>query len=95
MALDGKWTYETFLSLGKQYSNDLDGDGDYDEMDQYGIAGMPRVMYQQLLTGAGVKYVDIGKDGNPYFAVQGNEPVISVMQKISEDFGQNQHLFQS
>ena len=95
MALDGKWTYETFLSLGKQYSNDLDGDGDYDEMDQYGIAGMPRVMYQQLLTGAGVKYVDIGKDGNPYFAVQGNEHVISVMQKISEDFGKTNTYFNS
>ncbi len=94
-ALDGKWTYDTFRTLSEQYTIDLNGDGAYTDADQYGISGFARVMYQQLLTGAGVKYVDIDAEGNPYFAVAGNDNTISIMQKISEDFGKTNTYFQT
>ena len=65
--LDGEWTYERYYGLMDQYLRDLDGNSVYDESDQYGLAGMPRYV-SVLLTGAGVKYVDLN-DGDPYFSV--------------------------
>lgn len=93
LVLDGEWTYERYYSLMGQYLRDLDGNGVYDESDQYGLAGMPRVMYQILLTGAGVKYVDLNNEGNPYFSVPEDERAIGIMQKIADDFGKTKSYF--
>ena len=34
---DGRWTYDLMISLAKQVSGDLNGDGKYDENDRYGL----------------------------------------------------------
>ncbi|MBO5246737.1 MAG: hypothetical protein J6B28_05685, partial [Eubacterium sp.] len=38
MVLDGTWTFDNMMTLGRSIAGDVDGDGDYDENDRYGIA---------------------------------------------------------
>ena len=82
---EGKWTEDKLLSYCKVSAQDLDGDGVMGEDDQYGLVETTKVHYQMLITGAGYKFVDVDKDGTPYFAVPGNEPLISAMQKFIAD----------
>ncbi len=82
---DGKWTKDALLSIAKQVSRDLNGDGVMTEDDQYGLAETTKVHYQMLITGAGFKFVDVDKDGTPYFAVPGNERMLSYMQQLIND----------
>lgn len=91
--LDGKWTYDRYYNVIDQYLSDLDGNGEYDNSDQYGLSGFPRVMYQILLSGAGIKYVDLNEAGNPFFAVPEDERALGIMQKMSDDFGKTKSYF--
>jgi len=50
-------------------------------------------MYQILLSGAGIKYVDLNESGNPFFAVPGDERALGIMQKMSDDFGKTKSYF--
>lgn len=38
---DGRWTWDKLISMAKAVSNDLNGDGKYDESDMYGLALVP------------------------------------------------------
>ncbi|MCQ2431775.1 MAG: hypothetical protein MJ175_04135 [Clostridia bacterium] len=81
----GKWTKDKLLEIAKQGAKDIDGDGKMGDDDQYGLAETTKIHYQMLITGAGYKFVDIGKDGMPYFAVPGNEKMLSMMQELLGD----------
>ncbi len=82
---EGKWTWDTMLSIAKQSARDLNGDGKMDLNDQYGLAETAKIHFQLLITGAGYKYIDVGEDGVPYFTVSGDEKLISFMQKLVDD----------
>lgn len=82
---DGKWTKDKLLSIAKDCAKDLNGDGKMDLEDQYGLAETAKIHYQLLVTGAGYKYIDVGEDGIPYYAVSSNESLISYMQELVND----------
>ena len=82
---DGKWTKDKMLEIAKDAAKDLNGDGKMDLNDQYGLAETAKIHFQLLITGAGYKYIDVDRDGNPYFTISGNESLISYMQELVDD----------
>ena len=53
-----------------------------DGNDRYGATTAIKLYFGALITGAGVKYIDMDGEGNPYFAIPGNTYALEVMQKI-------------
>lgn len=82
LAEDGTWTLDKLLTAEEAAVLDLDGDGEMTDKDRYGTAGAIKLYFGSLITGAGVKYIDIDENGEPYFAIPGNEYAISVMSDI-------------
>lgn len=90
LASEGKWTMDKMLSVSDIAAADLDGDGDMDLDDRYGAAGALKLYFGSLVTGAGVKYIDLDENGTPYFAIPGNEYALTVMADImSKHSGNN------
>lgn len=79
---DGKWTADKLSAMEEAAVADLDGDGEMTDKDRYGTAGAIKLYFGSLITGAGIKYIDINEDGEPYFAIPGNEYAISVMSDL-------------
>lgn len=82
MVRNNHWTLDTYASVIKDFSRDLDGNGEWDNSDQYVSAGAIKLYYGSLVTGCGVTYIDVDKDGNPYFAIPGNDRTMDVFEKI-------------
>ncbi|MBE6612718.1 MAG: carbohydrate ABC transporter substrate-binding protein [Ruminococcaceae bacterium] len=77
-----KWTLDKFGEIAKSCARDLDGNGLMDENDQYATTGSVKLHFGSLITGCGVKYIDVDEGGNPYFAVPGNERTMEILTKI-------------
>lgn len=60
---EGEWTLEKMQELGMQVSAD-NGDGVWNESDQYGFIGVPSTSLSAMLVGADAAYVTI-EDGYP------------------------------
>ena len=87
MVMDGSWTIDAMITTAKQYAQDLNGDSKMDDKnDRYGYAACSKVGMSMLITGAGIKYIETDKDGNPYFAIPGNESALEKMQGIIDRF---------
>ncbi len=84
LTMDGKWTIDELLEAENVAILDLNGDGVMDGNDSYGTSGAVKLYFGSLVTGAGIKYIDIDSEGNPYFAIPGNEFALSVMSDILE-----------
>lgn len=92
LTLDGKWTWEKLFAAEEVAIADLDGDGEMTDKDRYGSAGAIKLYYGSLVTGAGVKYIDINEEGQPYFAIPGNEHALGVFSALLEKHNGN-HMF--
>lgn len=82
LAKDGKWTMDKLLAAAETAVLDLNGDGQMNLDDRYGIGTAIKLYFGSLVTGAGIKYVDIDEEGNAYFAIPGNEYALTVMSDI-------------
>ncbi len=84
LTMDGKWTMDTLIEVEEAAILDVDGDGEMTMSDRYGTGGAVKLYFGSLVTGAGIKYIDIGEDGMPYFAIPGNENAITMMTDLLE-----------
>ncbi len=84
LTMDGKWTMDALIEVEEAAILDLDGDGEMTMEDRYGTGGAVKLYFGSLVTGAGIKYIDIGEDGMPYFAIPGNENAITMMVDLLE-----------
>ncbi|MBQ4591660.1 MAG: hypothetical protein IJB20_06465 [Clostridia bacterium] len=83
LVLDGKWTADRLYAAAETAVLDLNGDGVMNPLDdRFGCATAMKLYYGSLVTGAGIKYVDIDAEGNAYFAIPGNEYALTVMSDI-------------
>ena len=82
LVYENKWTLDNYITLAKQFSKDLDGDGLHTSKDAYGFVGQPRDLYTYMV-GCGITAV--GKDENNYPVLSlYSERALSVFDKISE-----------
>ncbi len=84
LTMDGKWTMDALIEVEQAAILDLNGDGEMTMEDRYGTGGAVKLYFGSLVTGAGIKYIDIGQDGMPYFAIPGNENAITMMTDLLE-----------
>jgi len=66
IVLDGKWTLDTFLSMTKDITKDLDSDGSLTKEDQYGYL-FDDVTQRGYQTSMELKVIDRGADGKLKF----------------------------
>ena len=82
MVYENKWTLDNYITLVRQFSKDLDGDGLYTSKDAYGFIGQARDLYTYMV-GCGI--TAIGKDENNYPVLSlYSERAVNVFDKISE-----------
>ena len=82
MVYENKWTLDNYISLSKQFSKDLDGDGVRTSKDAYGFIGQWANLYTYMV-GCGITAV--GKDENNYPVLSlYSERAVNVFDKISE-----------
>ena len=76
----GVWTFDIMTELCRNVSMDLNGNGQYDEKDQYGIT-YNNFAWQLMFYGIGETFIKKGTDGTLYLD-QENEKIINYLQKM-------------
>ena len=86
LVLDGKWTLEQFYTLCNDVSRDLNGDGKYDETDQYGAMVWDDIA-MAVVNSTGDKCASTDDAGNVVLTLN-NERTVNALQKYVE-FGRD------
>lgn len=84
--LDGEWTLEKFYSLCSDVSKDLNGDGKYDETDQYGAMVWDDIA-MAVVNSTGDKCATTDETGNVILTLN-NERTVNALAKYIE-FGRD------
>lgn len=71
----GKWTFDRMYEMMTAVSDDLNGDGNFDENDQYGYAGYARVAAQNFWIAGGINTVAKDKDDNYVLNLSGEKTI--------------------
>lgn len=78
---DGKWTFDKFAEIGSVARSDLNGDGAYDENDQYGYLATLRMISPAFWISGGVKTIEKDNDGIPKLTASESK-FIEVYEKL-------------
>ena len=88
LALDGKWTYDEFYKNTANFSKDLDGNGTWDDKDQYAFScftsmasGSPSAVAFQYGMGQFTTVMD--EQGNPKLALNTTK-MADIVQKLND-----------
>ena len=76
-----QWTYDKMAELGKTASQDVDGNGVYDDNDNYALISWSGVLYPYLIYGSGECYVTKDENDVPSITFF-NDRFISAYEKI-------------
>lgn len=89
LVLSGKWTLDKMLEMGLTVAQDLNGDGKWDEDDQYGYCTWYSIGAQTLMTGSGAS-LSLHKDENDmlYFDMN-TDYYITRLEKITDCIAQD------
>ncbi|MBR5221695.1 MAG: hypothetical protein IKV66_11975 [Clostridia bacterium] len=90
MVDSGDWTYDSMLSLSRDVSRDINGDGSFDTADSYGLSSQNDFVYF-MLHSAGVRICENTKD-ELIFAL-GEERAIDVLESTFELMNDKQRFF--
>lgn len=87
---DNEWTLETFAKVAKLGYSDLNGDGQIDENDQFGIGTSWKEIYSRFIVGSGVSFISREDNGYPVFDLPNNQNAIDKMLRIFSLFNDKQ-----
>ena len=91
---DGTWTFDRLISIARQHSKDLNGDGVFDENDSYGLLSIAHHISSSIFFyGSGEAYIKKDGDDIPYFAMPGNERAVMIFQKVMNDLYEGNYYF--
>lgn len=85
---DGKWTMDYLLTMVEGVSRDLDGDGDMDENDQWGLVHSP-IQSSIMFYTAGFHVVSFDEEGYPYLDMYSEEFVNFYEKLYALDYKSN------
>lgn len=80
---DDKWVFDTMYEMMETVSRDTDGNGTFDENDQYGYSGYGMVVAQNFWIAGGIKTVTKDTD-DVYTLALTNENTVEYMTKLTE-----------
>lgn len=90
----GKWTIDKFFGYAKQALRDVNGNGEVDEGDIFGIAMTNNTFFVDFFTNSGARFIDKDKDDVPYLAVVGNTRYSDIYDKvIANSYSDERMLF--
>lgn len=78
---EGKWTLDKMAEMASVAHNDADGNGTFDDNDEYGLMSWRGVYYMFLLNGAGQTLITKDEKDIPAFTFY-NENFVSAYEKI-------------
>lgn len=81
LVVDGKWTVDTFNSMLAQASKDLNGDGTYDDQDQYGFITHDNSAIVNWMFALDQKVTKMNDDGLPELALN-TEHMVDLVNKV-------------
>jgi hypothetical protein len=84
LANDGKWTVDVLYATAKNAISDVNGDGNFDQNDIFGMHNAVKHTYNTILLGSGVKYTSKDADGFPVFSLVDDEGAINKIMHIIE-----------
>lgn len=84
---EGKWTIDTFSSMCRNVTTDINGDGIFDDYDRYGYVTTPAGP-NTFFYGSGLSYVSFDSEGVPFLNID-NEKIISALDKVVAIFTQD------
>jgi len=82
MVFSGSWVFDRFMEMAKQGSVDLDGDGDMDVNDRWGMLSEPSAYYY-FSTGAGFMPIDRASDGSLSYNID-SEKNFNIFNKVKQ-----------
>lgn len=77
----GKWTLDKLTEMATVSGNDVDGNGTFDDNDDYGLMSWRGVFYMFLLNGCGYTLTEKDSDDIPQFTFY-NEGFVNAYEKI-------------
>lgn len=88
--LNNQWTIADMIEIGKNVSDDLNGDGKYDDDDRYGLVCGDDPVYL-LFHGSGCRYITTDADGYPKLSFE-SEYNYTVIQYYLENLMYDEQL---
>ncbi|MCQ2432013.1 MAG: hypothetical protein MJ175_05340 [Clostridia bacterium] len=82
----GKWTIDKLFEIAQASYSDLNGNGQIDEGDLFGIGGSWKEFYNRMMLGSGIQYVAKDSDDFPVFTLPTDEGAINKIQYIYDLF---------
>ena len=84
MVNTGGWTIDKMFEMANAVSDDVNSDEKYDKNDRWGIVTNDYLFFPDVWIGGGEKLVKKDSEDMPYFAVAGNEQLLTILEKIYE-----------
>lgn len=78
----GKWTYDKFAEIAKLTVNDLDGNTEMNELDQYGYTSLVKQVMPSFWIASGSVTITKDTEGALVYTAMSDERLIEVFQKI-------------
>ena len=82
-----EWTFDRFAELAKQVSQDLDGNGEYDENDLYGLAASHGTSGVAFSIAMGTKPLKVNDDGSFELTMSSerNQNILEMINSLTSD----------
>ena len=78
---EGKWTLDSYSSVVKDFSEDLNGDSTMDESDLYGYLSQPKAVLPAFWIASGVRSINMNDKGEPEFTMPSDSKFLEVFEK--------------
>ncbi len=82
--LDGKWTYDLFRQVMTGVSRDVNGDGKFDQNDEWAYLALDKQSLPSIIIAGGYLMIDKDKDGKLINNMEGNETYYNAYNKIMD-----------
>ncbi|MCL1792492.1 MAG: hypothetical protein FWG34_01340 [Oscillospiraceae bacterium] len=89
MVLEGKWTLDKLSDMAKGMYKDLNGNGEYDDGDQYACGLLAANLTDHFMLDAGIRITARDSDDLPYF-VMNNEKTVNFTEKLYQLYYNNE-----
>ncbi len=89
---DGSWTWDKLIEMGDKVSADINGDGKFDDNDQYGFVGEIGWQFASITTGADCYIITNDADGKPALSIN-SERTVNLFDKLSAYFNNGKSAY--
>ncbi len=79
---NGEWTIDSMMALADEANQDIDGDSQITNADQFGVESSVKEHFLRMIFGSGIALITQDADGYPVFDLPTDELAVTKMQHI-------------